>query len=387
MRKIVNVTNLLLLLLVGICLSCEKIDSFQEQSFAHSKSNSKLERSIMMREVNYYVSKWSNLDPSALGLKELLAKIILDQQNGVVEKSVIHLIADINSGDASGIRVPAHTTITGGGGAYGENGKAIYTSIPRYKWLFIVVGENVTFERLRLIGPWSSYIANPLYSQSSGVFFDKRANRGVVQFCEVSGFPGVAISFSSVDNIVYGNNIHGNYMIYTKNTVSETIGYGVLVKDGGQAVIHNNYFDNNQHAIAGGGKNTLGVESSFEAYLNNVKDSKCQMRSHHFDMHGNDLDAFAGNEIKIYNNVFYYTARSNGWWPSAIIIRGIPQNYCKVYNNAFVNDKNINSAVRQIFEFSNNNIPFRPLNMYVWDNVCDGYPGDYYTSIVWTPGI
>ena len=199
---------------------------------------------------NYYsVSQWSGTNP--LGLKATLALIT---SQGNLYASIITLTDYIGCGSDHDINVPSNTTITGGGDTYGVNGQTIYTSPPIGTYLFVVSGENVTFERLKLRGPWIYCDANASVSQVSGIFFLEGANNGLVQFCDVCGFPGAAICFKSTNNVVYGNNIHNNFMIYTNPSGdSETMGYGVLVSDAGQAVIHHNYFNNNQHAIAGGG--------------------------------------------------------------------------------------------------------------------------------------
>ena len=110
-----------------------------------------------------------------------------------------------------------------------------------------------------------------------------------------------------------------------------------------------------------------------------------RLRSHHFDMHGNATDPNdwdSGNTILIYENAFYYDAsRCN-----AIHIRGVPQNYAKVYHNAFVNvwECDINYAVRQIPEIPGNQMNF--WNMYVYENIVCGYVPPYNQG-QWTPGL
>lgn len=372
----------MILILLFICsmLSCNKAEDLENQGLYSSL----IKNESAFSGINYYyVSQWSNGDVNSLGLREVLSKISLEQSIGIMTASIIYLTADIDIWDYEkyNINVPSNVTITGGGNAYGESGWTIKGHNPAYTHLFIVRGENVTFERLKLLGPWPHYLGNSEYVLAGGIFFEPNANNGVVQFCEISGFPASATTFRSENNTVYGNNIHDNYMLYGP----QTMGYGVSVENGGSAIIHHNYFNNNQHAISGGGKNSSGIAPSFTAYKNEVRDSGGRMRSHHFDMHGNSTDPNdwdCGNYIHIYDNAFYYNANLC----NAIHIRGVPQDLACVHHNVFVNvwRCDINYAVRQIPEITGNQMNF--WNMYVFDNVVCGY-GPPYNQGQWTPGL
>ncbi len=366
-----------LLFIGSLMVGCDKADISETRKTDENVSPRK-----KVSGTNYYsVTQWSNTDVNALGLKELLAQIVEYQKTNEPYYSVIQVNANINCGNATNIEIPSYTTISGSGTSYGVGGKTITAYTPRTCCLFVVNGEYVTIEGLIIKGPWSSYNANSIWSQACGIAFNGNANYGKVQNCDISGFPGAAIIFTSLNNIVYANSIHNNYMIFINaRGVDETLGYGVEVKDGGVVEVMYNLFDNNQHSIAGAGYNLINYnESGYEAHHNTVRDTDKKMRSHHFDMHGNYLNCYAGRIISIHHNAFYYSARSNGWWPSAIMIRGNPQVSAEVYNNSFVNDPNINSAVRQLHEVT---CVSAFVNMSVHDNICNGY----YTTDPWIPG-
>lgn len=310
-----------LLFIGSIMVGCDKADITEK---------SKIDENVSPRKkvsAYYSVSTWGEL-------KARLAEIAQNNSGGV-----INITANIYSDADYGINIPSNTTISGGGTSYGSGGKTITAAyLPRTRTLFLTDGEHVTIEGLKIKGPWPSASPMRCYSGASGIYFGPSANYGKVQNCDISGFPGAATSFRSPgQNEVYANNFHDNIannlfddenaeLGYAKD---EVMGYGVMVSDAGVAYIHHNYFDNNRHAIAGGG-DALN-QPSYDASYNEVRNSKGARIDHHFDIHGNPYNCYAGNNIWIYNNDFYGT----NVYTAAVVFRGRPQGIGEIYNNTY----------------------------------------------------
>lgn len=330
-----------LLFIGSILVGCDKADITEK---------SKIDENVPPRKkvsAYYSASTWEEL-------KARLAQITANNGGGVIE-----ITADINSGRDCRLGIPANTTISGGGSSYGVGGKKIITDLHRLDYLFLANGEYVTIQGLIIVGPYPSASPNWNYAGASGIVFGPTANFGKVQNCDISGFPGAAISISSPgNNVVYANNIHDNIAkneySFQGNYVDEVMGYGVMVQDAGCAYIHHNYFDNNRHAISGGGNTE--VQPSYDASYNEVRNTKGARIDHHFDMHGNSNNCYAGNYIWIYNNNFY----GNNVYTAAVAIRGTPQGLGELYNNTYSN-------IKKFYQTKDNNSCPKPGNFNVYD--------------------
>lgn len=169
----------------------------------------------------------------------------------------------------------------------------------------IKVGSNVTFTGLRVEGPTTLINVDSLaygIQQAGGVNL-------TITNCEISGWPGAAISFKrSTGGQVKYNFIHQNRR--------KSRGYGVVVQNGNAQVdIMYNTFNDNRHAIAGSGK--LGERYTAEWNLVGK-----ERNGHAFDMHKASNGPQGGESVEIRNNIFDH--RDSCWGYHAISIRAVP---------------------------------------------------------------
>ena len=195
--------------------------------------------------------------------------------------------------------------------------------------LILVTANNVCFDNLIIQGNTNSY-------QNLGIV--SNGNTGLlIQNCEICDFRDAGISL--------GNNsradIISNYIHNQPDT--DGLGYGVVLESGAFATIQSNVFDFNRHDIAGTGAPFTGYEASYNTTSNST--------NHAFDMHGNaqncDVpanDHIAGYRILIHHNTF------NNINQYAIDIRGIPGDYCKIYDNTFVQSYILDACFKQEIE-------------------------------------
>ena len=99
--------------------------------------------------------------------------------------------------------------------------------------------------------------------------------------------------------------VRGNYIHHNRRT---GLGYGVVLYNNTSAVIEDNTFTQNRHAIAGNGIRT----SRYDARFNVVTDNAL---SHGFDMHGENEALgngapYAGDVIHIKQNSFRSSAQA-----------------------------------------------------------------------------
>jgi hypothetical protein len=148
-----------------------------------------------------------------------------------------------------------------------------------------------------------------------------------VDNCEISAFAHGGIFLSNGE----GHHIHHNYIHHCQYN---GLGYGV-VHDTASSLIEFNVFDSNRHSIAGTGRPGCGYIARHNLELG-------VSLSHCFDMHGGrdrkDGTDIAGTVIEIYSNTFRAPNTS-------IVIRGVPEKKCEVYNNWFVKHNEGKEAV------------------------------------------
>jgi hypothetical protein len=219
-----------------------------------------------------------------------------------------------------------------------EPGPRLYTR-NRPKRLFVVRENDVRISGLRIEGPDLDVAGDPRATAISvSPDDDARIDRIEIDNNEIYGWNGSGISVNDpAARIGYASNptavrIHDNFIHHNQHPNSA--GYGVVIGDGAYALIEQNVFDYNRHAIAGDGSDGSG----YRAYRNLVLEHGGRHKrvlwghTHQFDMHGQDNcgpgDAFsdslfncgtAGHDVEIIRNSFLYTAGA------AIKIRGTPQ--------------------------------------------------------------
>ena len=149
-----------------------------------------------------------------------------------------------------------------------------------------------------------------------------------VDNCDLSGFGHSAIRLRQGKD----HHIHHNFIHHCQY---QGLGYGISLNEA-FAMIEYNRFDWNRHSIAGTGRAGSGYVARHNLELGTSL-------SHCFDMHGGrdrkDGTDIAGTAIEIANNTFRAPQ-------TPIVIRGIPEQSCRVHHNWFPTHKNATEAVR-----------------------------------------
>ena len=241
--------------------------------------------------------------------------------------------------------------------------------------LFVIRGEDVEFSGFRLQGP------------ESGLGTDENGGAVGIQIlpwgcdsgqpnCVLPGLEQVKISNleiywwdisgvevrdihgpRSVLGRLWNTNVGAVHIVnnFIHDNRHTHIGYGVVVSDGAYALIDQNVFNQNRHAIAGSSKyEATGLDFSGYTARDNLIlpggglhcDGVC-WHTHIVDMHGDDNDrglsancGKAGETMIIEGNTILYT---NG---TAVKIRGNPMDKAVVDHNVFAH-KTLTDAIAQ----------------------------------------
>jgi hypothetical protein len=239
------------------------------------------------------------------------------------------------------IEVPGGVTLAGNRGDKHSAGALICSDALKTSVLIRATGPDVRITGLRIRGP------NPKrciehhrrsFSQGRGreYYYKFPTSDGIstrspqleVDNCEISGFSHAAIYLIEGD----GHHVHHCHIHHCQY---QGLGYGVC-HNVASSLIERNLFDWNRHSIAGTGRPGCNYEAR-----HNVVGSTSS--SHCFDMHGGrdrkDGTKIAGTQISIHHNTFRSAA-------TPVVIRGTPQEYCRVTNNWFVPQDRPSAAVR-----------------------------------------
>jgi hypothetical protein len=237
--------------------------------------------------------------------------------------------------------------------------------------LFEIRGDNVLFSGFRLEGPTSGIGAGDNRLETAITIFPFEAAAPIrnveVSNMEIFHWSGAAIDIK--DNTVQAEGrgrlfntnesavrIRHNFIHHNRHGAG--FGYGVVVGGGGYALIEQNVFDENRHAIAGGSSNGKKDFSGYTARGNLILSGggyhcseegfwaltgwmnswpRC-WQTHQIDMHGDGNEFYsshnwecgtAGETIIIERNTIVYDA---GY---AIKIRGNPADKALVAGNVF----------------------------------------------------
>ncbi len=226
--------------------------------------------------------------------------------------------------------------------------------------LFLIEGDNVIISGFRLEGPTSNIESDDNLLES-GILIDPFPRSDPIHNIEISNMEIFHWSNAGVevrDNIdlaergrLFDTNpnavrIQRNFFHHNRHTGE---GYGVSVTKGAYALIEQNVFDENRHAIAGGRPYENSADySGYTARDNLILPGgvpSCLLfictHTHQIDMHGDQNEWYngtnwacgtAGETIMIERNTILY---SDGL---AIKIRGNPANKGVVDSNVFVHE-------------------------------------------------
>ncbi|WP_339901204.1 right-handed parallel beta-helix repeat-containing protein [uncultured Cyclobacterium sp.] len=244
------------------------------------------------------------------------------------------------------LEIPAGVTLAGNRGYQGSKGGLLLSNTLNTSVMIRPMGPNVRFSGLRIQGP------NPdrhleHHKRSFGpnglgrdYYYKFPVSRGIVSEyselqvdnCEISAFSGSGIYLKKGS----GHYIHHNFI---HKCQYNGLGYGVS-HGAASSITEYNLFNENRHSIAGTGISGCGYIARHNVEMG-------ISLSHCFDMHGGrdrkDGSDIAGTTIEIYNNTFYAPQ-------TPVVIRGIPEDKCDIFQNWFAQHKEIKQAVKGLSE-------------------------------------
>ncbi len=274
-------------------------------------------------------------------LLDALTKVKAGQVIYIPDETEIDLTARIYI-EKIVLNIPEGVTIAGNRGHNGSKGAFLTSDTLDTPVVMKVLGPNVRITGLRIQGPnpkrylehhkrsfakdtglGSSYY----YKFPVSSFLQTDFPKLEVDNCEISAFTrGIMLKKGE------GHHIHHNFI---HKCQYNGLGYGVSHAVA-SSVIEFNIFDSNRHSLAGTGSPGCSYIARHNVELGTSL-------SHCFDMHGGrdrkDNTTIAGTNIEIYNNTFRAKER-------AVVIRGIPEDKCIVYQNWILLHPDAEKAVR-----------------------------------------
>ena len=272
--------------------------------------------------------------------------------------------AEIDLTGEQNIRIPPNITLKSGRGENGSLGGLLFTEeLPvispsthsDFKLFIIDDSEKgtVSLSGIRLRGPITEVGALEQQPYWRSIELSSNSCDLVIENCELWGWNGAAIMLTnSCRAHIINSYIHHNR--------GAGYGYGIALDFASFAVIEENLFDYNRHAIAGSGRsgqvyearrNVVGLHQTIIDYRS-IPKLKCIEINHDFDIHGVNKTSSspAGKKVTIEHNLFL--SKGGG---SAIKIRGIPEEECPIQNNKFAWGKQ-EEAINKDFHYKNLNI-------------------------------
>lgn len=239
------------------------------------------------------------------------------------------------------LNVPAGVTLAGNRGENGSAGALICSDALATRMLIKILGPKARITGLRVRGPNPKrYLDHHHRAFAEGrgrdYYYKLPTSIGIdtgfpgleVDNCEISAFSHSGVNIRAGE----GHHIHHCFIHHCQY---QGLGYGVCL-DVGNALIEQNLFDFNRHSIAGTGRADCGYEARHNVELGTSL-------SHCFDMHGGrdreDGTDIAGTKILIHHNTFRAPE-------TPVVIRGVPLEACRVYNNWFPMHNDSTAAVR-----------------------------------------
>lgn len=239
------------------------------------------------------------------------------------------------------IEIPAGVTLAGNRGGNQSEGALICSDALKTPTLIRATGPDVRVTGLRIQGPNPKrYLDHHHRSFAQGrgreYYYKFPTSNGIttehpglqIDNCDISGFSHAGVNLVNGD----GHHVHHNFIHHCQYA---GLGYGIC-HNTASSLIEGNLFDFNRHSIAGTGRPGCSYEARHNVELGTSL-------SHCFDMHGGrdrkDGTGIAGTKISIHHNTF----RAPN---TPIVIRGSPQEGCRVYRNWFPRHGSPQEAVR-----------------------------------------
>jgi hypothetical protein len=240
------------------------------------------------------------------------------------------------------LEIPAGVTLAGQRGQAGLLGALLSSDALETRVMIRAAGPDVRVTGLRLRGPNPKrYLDHHRRAFGPGgdgheYYYKFPIQDGIstshdgliVDNCDISGFGHAGVCLRQGKN----HHIHHNFIHLCQYN---GLGYGVS-HNLASSTIEFNLFNENRHSIAGTGRPgcTYVARHNVELGIS---------LSHCFDMHGGrdreDGTNVAGSSIEIYNNTFRAPR-------TPVVIRGVPEEACRVHHNWFLHHTTPEKAVR-----------------------------------------
>jgi hypothetical protein len=239
------------------------------------------------------------------------------------------------------LQIPAGVTLAGNRGHEGSKGALLCSDALKTRPLIRIMGPGVRITGLRIEGPNPKrYLDHHQRSFAEGrgheYYYKFPVSDGIqtehakleVDNCEITAWSHGGVNLMGGE----GHHIHHCFIHHCQYA---GLGYGIC-HDTASSLIERNLFDANRHSIAGTGRPGCTYEARHNVELGTSL-------SHCFDMHGGrdrkDGTDIAGTKILIHHNTFRAPE-------TPVVIRGVPQDECRVTNNWFVKHKTAGEAVQ-----------------------------------------
>lgn len=240
------------------------------------------------------------------------------------------------------LEIPEGVTLASNRGHEGSKGTLLCSDALRTKVIIRAMGPNVRVTGLRLQGPNPKrYMDHHRRAFGPGgerhsYYYKFPTQDGIttghdnleVDNCEISAFGHAGIALRTGT----GHHIHHNFIHHCQYN---GLGYGIS-HNTASSLIERNLFDFNRHSIAGTGRPGCTYEARHNVELGTSL-------SHCFDMHGGrdrkDGTDVAGTTITIHHNTFAAPT-------TPVVIRGVPEDVCRVFGNWFQKHSDPRTAVR-----------------------------------------
>lgn len=238
------------------------------------------------------------------------------------------------------LEIPEGVTLASDRGHEDSKGVIITSDALKTRPLIRALGPDVRVTGLRIQGP------NPkrYLDHHRRSFAEGRGHQYYYKFPTSDGieteYPGLEVDNCDISAFSHGgiflmggerHHIHHNFIHHCQY---QGLGYGVC-HNTASSLIERNLFDFNRHSIAGTGRPGCGYEARHNVELGTSL-------SHCFDMHGGrdrkDGTDIAGTTILIHHNTFRAPQ-------TPIVIRGVPEDVCRVFNNWFPKHETPGAAV------------------------------------------
>lgn len=229
------------------------------------------------------------------------------------------------------LEVPEGVTLASNRGQGDSKGALLSSDALKTPVMIRAMGPNVRVTGLRLQGPNPKrYMEHHRRAFGPGgdghtYYYKFPTQNGIatrydaleVDNCEITGFGHSGISLQKGN----GHHVHHNFIHHCQYN---GLGYGIS-HDTASSLVEQNLFDFNRHSIAGTGRPGCTYEARHNVELGTSL-------SHCFDMHGGrdrkDGTSIAGTTILIHHNTFRAPT-------TPVVIRGVPEEVCRVYRNWF----------------------------------------------------